>query len=223
MKNSITLKEYLKLRPEDLKKDEYRHVLLLLYWPLYLLAFLYIERFAGGIYTPVHCFLDDAIPWCEIFIVPYFLWFPYLAGMLLWCLLRDVDCFRRLMLYLIVTFTAAVVIYRLFPTCQELRPDPIPRDNVFARMTAFLYWLDTPTDVFPSEHVIGSAGVVFAAWSGEELRKYRGWILALGILICASTVFVKQHSVLDHLASVPVCLAGWLLCFIKRSKRNERE
>ena len=41
-------------------------------------------------------------------------------------------------------------------------------------------------------------------------------LLALGLVICISTVFVKQHSVLDHMAALPVCLAGWLLCFHRK-------
>lgn len=216
MKNSITLNEYRKLKLSDLRKEEYRHLLLLLYWPVYCLLFLYIERFAPGDYTPVHAALDEAIPFCEGFIIPYFLWFPYLAGMLLYTLFRDIDSFRRLMKYFILTFTAAVVLYRLFPNCQQLRPEIMPRDNALARLTAALYWIDTPTNVCPSEHVIGSAGAVFAAWNAPRLRKHRWWILALGLVICISTVFVKQHSVLDHMAAMPVCLAGWLLCFHRK-------
>ena len=218
MKNSIGWNEYRTLSFSDLKKDEYRHVLLLLYWPLYGFLFLYIERLAPGGYAPVHAAIDDAIPFCEGFIIPYLLWFPYLAGMLLYTFFRDVDSFRRLMMYFILTFTAAVVIYRLFPSCQQLRPESMPRENLLTRLTAALYWIDTPANVCPSEHVIGSAGVVFAAWNADRLRKQRWPILLLGVLICVSTVFVKQHSVLDHLGAVPVCLAGWLLCFRRKTK-----
>ena len=64
MKKQISLQEYLSLRPGDLKREEYRHVLLLLYWPVYLLAFLIIERFVGGGYHTIRCALDDAIPFC---------------------------------------------------------------------------------------------------------------------------------------------------------------
>ena len=220
MHSGIPFNEYLSLKPSDLKKERYRHVLLLLYWPVYLLVFLMIERFTGGAYTPIRCGLDDAIPFCEWFIVPYFLWFPYLVGMLLYTLLEDTESFRRLMRYFIVTFTAAVILYRLFPNCQELRPTSFPRDNLMTGIVAFLYRLDTNTNVCPSEHVIGSAGVIFAAFSSPKLKKHRAWILALGILICASTVFVKQHSLWDHAAAIPVCLAGWLLCFRAREGQN---
>ena len=216
MRSAIPLKEYLSLKAKDLKTERYRHILLLLYWPVYLLAFLVIERYTGGVYTPIRCAADDLIPFCEWFVIPYFLWFPYLAGMLLYTLLRDVEAFKKLMRYFILTFTAAVVIYRLFPNCQTLRPAVLPRDNFASGIVSFLYRLDTNTNVCPSEHVIGSAGVVFAAFHSEGLKRHRGWILLLGILICVSTVFIKQHSLLDHAAALPVCLAGWLTCFWRK-------
>jgi len=216
MRTRIPLGEYLSLKGSDLRKEEYRHLWLLLYWPIYLLVFLIIERFIGGAYTPIHCPADDRIPFCEWFIFPYFLWFPYLVGMLAYTLLEDVGTFRRLMGYFILTFSAAVVIYRLWPTCQQLRPDTFPRANLATESVMFLYRLDTNTNVCPSEHVIGSAGVVFAAFASPELKKHRWWILLLGIVICVSTVFVKQHSLLDHAAALPVCLAGWLACFRKK-------
>ena len=213
MKDRIELGEYLSLKPADLKKEEYRHVLMLLYWPVYLLAFLYIERFAGGEYHTIRCAADGAIPFCEYFVVPYFAWFPFLVWGLAYTLLEDVPVFRREMKYFILTFTLAVVIYRVYPSAQELRPDSFPRENVFTDMVRFLYRLDTPTNILPSEHVIGSAAVVYAAWKSKKLRKHRWAVLALGVLISVSTVFLKQHSLLDHLAAFPVCLLGWFVCF----------
>ena len=215
MKKHISLREYLSLRPADLKREEYRHVLLLLYWPAYLLTFLIIERFTGGEYHLIRCAADDAIPFCEFFVIPYFGWFPFIVWGLAWTLLHDVPTFRRMMRFFLLTFTLAVVIYRLYPSAQALRPEAFPRENVFTDAVRFLYWLDTPTNILPSEHVIGSAAVVLAAWKSEELRPRRWAVLLLGVLISVSTVFLKQHSLLDHLAAFPVCLLGWLVCFRK--------
>ena len=217
MKDRIELREYLSLRPADLKKEEYRHVLLLLYWPVYILAFLYIERFAGGEYHTIQCAADGAIPFCEYFVLPYFAWFPFLVWGQAYTLLRDVPVFRRLMRYFILTFTLAVIIYLVYPSAQALRPEAFPRENVSTDIVRFLYRIDTPTNILPSEHVIGSAAVVFAAWQSEKLRKRRWAVLLLGMLISVSTVFLKQHSLLDHLAAFPVCLLGWLACFRTRN------
>jgi len=56
----------------------------------------------------------------------------------------------------------STVIFLLWPSCQELRPAAFPRDNLFTRCVALLYASDTNTNVFPSEHAIGSAAVWMA-------------------------------------------------------------
>jgi len=37
------------------------------------------------------------------------------------------------MKYIIITYTVTIIIYLLFPTCQELRPTQIERDNILTR------------------------------------------------------------------------------------------
>ena len=48
---------------------------------------------------------------------------------------------------------------------------------------------------------------------GGLLSKLVAAILVVAILICLSTVFVKQHSILDVLCALPVCALGWWLCY----------
>ena len=62
---------------------DYKHFATLLYFPFYLIAFFLIEHFITEDYTVIHCSLDDSIPFLEIFIVPYLLWFAFFAAVLL--------------------------------------------------------------------------------------------------------------------------------------------
>lgn len=82
-----------------------------------------------------------------------------------------------------------------------------------------LYLLLYP-DVCPSIHVLGAMGALFAALWLECFRtpvRRRLWGLLTG-LICLPTVFLKQHSVLDIVAALPLAgLAGWL-CFGRRER-----
>ena len=57
---------------------EYKHAWLLLYVFIYLPWFAYLERTVVS-YHPVHIFLDDYIPFQEIFIIPYLMWFGYVG------------------------------------------------------------------------------------------------------------------------------------------------
>ena len=73
---------YRDLRPSTLREKRYRHIFLLLYWAVYGLMFLGVERifplFFDIHYTAVWCPLDDLIPFCEWFVFPYYFWFAFL-------------------------------------------------------------------------------------------------------------------------------------------------
>ncbi|MBQ7875361.1 MAG: phosphatase PAP2 family protein [Oscillospiraceae bacterium] len=214
---------YRNFRLNKLSSPEFSHLKLLLYWPVYGVLFLYVERFYQvDYYYPMHCFLDDMIPFCEFFLIPYLFWFVFLIGIHLYTLLYDVDSFKRLMKYIIITYTAAIIIYFIFPTCQELRPSVFERSNLFTGFLEGFYVFDTNTNVCPSVHVIGSLAVMFTAWNTKGLEAPK-WKIAFGImalLICMSTVFLKQHSILDVFAAIPICAIAYPLCFGKGKKKS---
>lgn len=222
MKIAPPVVDYRKLRLNNLNSETFRHLKLLLYWPVYGLLFLFAERFYHvDSYFSMHCLLDDWIPFNEWFLIPYLFWFVYLVGMHLYTLLYDVEAFRKMMYFIIGTYSLTIVIYLLFPTCQELRPDEFARDNILTRFIAGFYQFDTNTNVCPSIHVIGSLAVMFTAWHCKGLQK-TGWKLAFGItaaLICVSTVFLKQHSVIDVFAALPICIVAYYFCFLRKKRR----
>ncbi len=209
--------DYRQLRLNKLNTPQYRHLLLLLYWPVYGLLFLYVERFrVVENWHAVHCALDDAIPFCEAFLIPYMFWFIALVGMSLYTLLYDTEIFRRFQKFIILTYSIAMLTYLLWPTCQQLRPETFARDNVLTRFIRGFYQFDTNTNVCPSVHVIGAMAVQFAA--SDLLRhKEAGWHIISWVVtlsICLSTVFLKQHSILDVAAALPVCALGYACCFV---------
>lgn len=210
--------DYRKFRFSKLNTDEFRHVLLLLFWPVFGLLFTYVERFYPvKKYYSVHCALDDAIPFCEWFFIPYLFWFVWLVGTLAYTFFFDVPAFKKMMYFVMFTYTVTIVIYFLFPTCQELRPPEFERQNLLTQMIGGFYQFDTNTNVCPSIHVIGSFAGAFALWECRALQKpqYRAAIVITTLLISISTVFVKQHSVIDVAAALPLCAIGYYFCFGK--------
>lgn len=144
--------DYRQFRLDKLNTDQFRHLKLLLYWPLFGLLFWFAER---GVevdeYHIMYCALDEYIPFCEWFLIPYLFWFVFLVGMHLYTLLFDVRAFRRMMYFIILTYSAALVIFFLFPNTQHLRPTEFPRDNVLTRFLRYFYQFDTtPTYAPPS-------------------------------------------------------------------------
>ena len=162
----------------------------------------------------IHCALDDKIPFCELFLIPYTFWYLLVAGSLLYFFLYDIPSFRTLSIFIIITQVVAMTAYIFYPSIQLLRPETFPRDNLLTRLMAFIYTVDTPTGVCPSLHVAYSVGIA-STWC--KARSVPRWskpvVVALAILISIATTFVKQHSVVDILAALPVCVLAELLVF----------
>lgn len=208
--------DYRRFRLNQLNTPEFSHLWMLLYWPIYGLLFAFVERFYPvENYHVMHCVLDDYIPFNELFLIPYLFWFVYLAGMLVYTLFYDVDGFKRMMRFVMVTYTVTIVVYLLFPTCQELRPETFPRDNVLVRFVQAFYAFDTNTNVCPSIHVIGSLAAMFTSWHSKAVPAgaWRWASTICSVLICMSTMFMKQHSALDVLAALPLSFFAYWLCW----------
>ena len=215
--------DYRRFRLDRLNTPEFKHLKYLLFWPVYGFFFLLVERlWIRESYTPIHCPLDDQIPFCEYFLIPYLLWFVFLIGIQIYTLLYDTESFKKFMKFIIVSYSLAIVIYMLFPNCQELRPMVLERDNIFTKFLEDFYQFDTNTNVCPSIHVIGSVAVMLCGWNCKNLNA-PGWRIFFGIsafLISISTVFLKQHSALDILAALPVCMIAYLAAYWRDRKKK---
>lgn len=181
-------------------------VLLFLYLPVYLAWFALLERFIRTDYYVSYMPFDDLIPFAPPFILVYVLWYPYLAIPAAYLYFKDAKAFVRFGVCFVISFSISLFVCTVFPNGQDLRPAD-PGKGFFAWLVGRVYAADTNTNVLPSMHVVGCAGIVFAAFDSPRLKKARWQLLALGLLIVASTVLVKQHSVLDVLWGLAVAVA----------------
>ncbi len=215
---------YKNLRLRNICSAEFRHLFLLLFWVFYLFSFFILERVVVTEYISVCSQLDDIIPFCEFFIIPYVFWYLYLVIIHIYTLKYDVDSFKKLMYFLILSFGTATVVFAVFPNIQHLRPTEFSRDNIFTDIVKFLYVIDTNTNVCPSLHVVGSFAVLFTAWNAKGLNRplYRTIFLITAVLIMLSTVFLKQHSVVDIFAGILLSVAVYPLAFIIPNKLKRK-
>lgn len=194
---------------------KYKHAWVLLYGCIYLPWFSYLERTVTKNYHIMHVSLDDYIPFNEYFIIPYFLWFLYVGGAIFYFFFTDTKAYYRLCAFLFIGMTISLVICTVFPNGTAFRPAINPEKDIFSWVVFHLYRTDTCTNVFPSIHVFNSIGVHLAVIHSERLKNI-SWVrigsFILMISICLSTVFLKQHSVLDGLASIAMayCLYGFI-------------
>ena len=149
----------------------------------------------------IHCSLDDLIPFCEYFIIPYMSWFLYIFFACLFVLYKGSNSeFLKLAVSLIIGMSLSMAICMIYPSGLNLRPVEFPRHNIFSYLVSLIYLSDTPTNVFPSVHVYNSLAIHISISKLNVLENYK-WVkncsLVLCILICLSTVFIKQHSLID--------------------------
>ena len=209
--------DYRNFRLSKLRQPEFSHLLYLLGWVGYFALYFITENFIPerNCY-PVHCFLDDIIPFNEWFVIPYCFWYLLIVVTLVYFALYNTKAFKSFMAFIIVTQVVAMAIYIAFPNRQDLRPEMFPRDNFLSDCVGFLYNFDTNTNVCPSLHVAYSIGIA-SVWLKEKKVHvlWKIFVVISVILICLSTAFIKQHSVVDALVAIPVCVLAEIVGFGK--------
>ena len=212
---------------DKMKRKFGRECWYLLYLPIYLLLFALVEHFIVDNYWVSWCTLDDQIPFVRQFVLIYVLWYPLMLGTTLFLLLKDRRAFVRYARSVVLGLTACMLIFVLLPSGQNLRPAEVPGNDLTAWMVRAIYAADTNTNVFPSMHVVGTLAAVIAIFDSRSASLGAKWgVAALGVLINASTVLIKQHSVLDIFAGIAlyalVYLAVYRLPELNRGSRLAR-
>lgn len=208
-----------------LSKGKLRYWWTALYFPVYMFFFTLAEKMVTEDFHVINIGLDDRIPFVEWFIFPYYIWFPFMAVFFVLFFFRDKEEYIRMIALLYAGMTIFLIISFAYPNGLTLRPETFSRDNLATVIVSSLYGTDTPTNVFPSIHVFNTLGVLIAVWRSKKIAKHRlsKWgITVLGSLIICSTVFLKQHSVVDVLGAFVMAAVLYFLVyrglFLKKTK-----
>nr|WP_236354917.1 phosphatase PAP2 family protein [Konateibacter massiliensis] len=208
---------------------KYKHAVTWAYAGIYLPWFFWLERRSVKSYHVIHMDIDDKIPFNEVFIVPYLLWFGYVAATFLFFFFNDIKSYHKMCLFLFSGMTIFLIISTVYPNGHLLRPVTFARDNIFTQAVAGLYKADTPTNLFPSIHVYNSIGTHLAIIKSERLNKKKGLCTAsfvLMMLIIMSTVLLKQHSIFDMITAFIMAGIAYVLVYhndwvFSNDKENE--
>ncbi len=218
--NRITKKkpvDYSGFSLKKLNEPRFSHIKLLAGWIVYFIMYFVTENLIPEEKCHlIHCRLDDLIPFNEFFLIFYVGWFFLVAGSLAYTLFFDVENFKRIQIYIMVTQAIAMICYILYPSRQDLRPEVFPRENILTALMSFIYAFDTSTGVCPSLHVGYSMGILSTALKDRNLGT--GWKIAITVfvlMVCLAVCFVKQHSALDVLWAIPMCLVAEGVAFGK--------
>ncbi len=186
-----------------------------IYLVIYLVWFRILEVIPRTHYWIIALPIDRVLPFVEQFIIPYLSWFFYILVGTLTVYYLDQGEYDKLATKLIFGMTAFLLISTFFPNRQPFRLLEMPRENVFTKMVALLWKVDSPTNVWPSIHVFNSVVVEAALLRADNVHLKRKPIRVLSllwcILICLSTVMIKQHSTLDIITALALVLFAYLL------------
>lgn len=205
--------------------QEHKYVLLVLYLPIYLIWFALVERMVP---STEGCFvsylpLDDKIPFLPGFILAYVLWYPFLIVPVVVTLLKDDRrAFIRYAAFIIAGFSISLLICMIWPNCQLLRPAVVDTSTLCGWLVNAIYSADTPTNVLPSMHVVGCMAVLAVTFDSKYLKKVRIPAVIIAVAICAATVFVKQHSILDVFAALALSLVLYLVIYVLARRMVDR-
>lgn len=186
----------------------------LIFFLFYFAGFFGLERLVSQPKYILYCGLDSLIPFNEWFIFAYAAWFVLIPWALITLLIRDRRNYFYLCAVMFSGMAISLLIYLLFPNGVQLRPETIAGDNIAARLVQLIWAVDTSTNVCPSIHVSTTVAIFFAVARSRVWRRRSlvvGVCGAVAVLICLSTMFLKQHSAIDVLCGATLTLLLHLL------------
>ena len=204
--------------------NKYKHAWTLLYIFIYFPWFTYLEKTVTTDYNLIYLPIDDKIPFLDIFIIPYLLWFLFVAATVAYLFIYSREEYYKACIFLFSGMTIFLIISTVYPNGLNLRETIVYNDSVFSNMVKSLQNTDTSTNVFPSIHVYNSIGCFIALAKSRGLKRYTWIKVASGILatlIILSTMFLKQHSVIDVIGAFVMAAIFYIIIYVPKKQRTK--
>lgn len=172
------------------------HLLAILCIPLQGTIYVFLGSNPGDNVFYNYAWIDTQIPFIKEFIYPYISWMPILYLGFIYLGLTNKSLFWRTLLTYNVGVIAANICFAVFPT-HVPRP-MVGGTDLSSTLVQFIYANDAPFNCFPSVHCLTSYLLFIIINRHLNFRPLARitWSVWLWLII-ASTVFVKQHSLLD--------------------------
>ncbi|NIK78275.1 membrane-associated phospholipid phosphatase [Paenibacillus castaneae] len=200
------------------------HVLGILSIPIQGLIYVWIGKSIGPDVFHNYYWLDTQIPFIRWFIFPYISWMPLLYISFLYLAIVN----RRVYFRTLIMYNSAVMACNLcFWFFATYVPRPIVEStDIAGYLVNFIYQSDAPYNCFPSIHCLTSYLLLMILKRDVVLPSYlRIFFKILLWLIIASTVFIKQHSILDVFGGILIAEIAYRAVhyvsaqYIKREKQ----
>ena len=182
------------------------------------LLFIIVKLFQHNVHN-INIYIDDKIPFLSFFVSFYVIW--YLLLILIPILLYKKD-YAKLREYAYVYCICGILstfIFLLFPT--TITRAIFIDDTIPNKVVKCIYRFDNPPlNCFPSLHALESMLWIFYVGLNNKFKNTtRIIITCICVGIILSTLFIKQHSVIDILGAFLVLVLGYNIAKLVLNKR----
>lgn len=159
--------------------------------------------------------LDRLIPFNRFFIIPYVLWYGYIAFFVIYFCIIDAKQYYKLLGCMNAGLLVCYLIFYFFPTTVT-RP-VLNGSDIFTKLVKLIYSEDKPYNCFPSIHVLHSMLVALCVNEKEKISKVIKYISSfMAVSIIISTLFIKQHYVPDIISGIILAVSLYIAaCTVK--------
>ena len=148
---------------------------------------------------------DNSIPFIPIFIIPYLGYFFYILATIIY--LWNTKYINNFFITYIISYILAGLFWYFVP--NGVKRPKIYKKDIFSKLINYIYGIDEDTNGFPSAHIF--ATLICSYFLAFAFPEHLILVLLATFLISISTVFVKQHYVLDVLGGI---VTFWLSIMI---------
>jgi membrane-associated phospholipid phosphatase len=179
-------------------------------------VYVYIPGFVSGrtLHAP-ELSLDRAVPLVPAWALVYGSLYLFLIVLPV-LVVRQEEHIRRTVFAYLTVWVTAYVCFLIYPTVAP-RPGEVVGEGFAVSGLRFLYSADPPYNCFPSIHVAHS---FVSALAVHRTHRAVGITATMGaFLVAASTLFSKQHYVLDVIAGSVLAWVAYMM-FLRRLPRD---
>lgn len=191
--------------------QKYKHAWVFLYFIIYLPWYFGIQYRTNIVFHDIYVSIDKAIPFVSWFVIPYVYWYLFVAGTIAYLFFTHKEDFYKCVAFLFIGMTICLIVYTVYPTSFNHRPEIVTGNPICQFLVNFIYTADKSQNVCPSIHVFNSIGCAIALIKCEKFSHSHGmksFAIISAVLISLSTMFIKQHSIID---AVMACILSIIL------------
>jgi membrane-associated phospholipid phosphatase len=190
--------------------------------PLQGMLYVWISGRFGANSMTDYSWLDTTIPFIKWFVLPYMSWMPVLYASFIYMAIKNREIYWRTLIIYNIAVMAGNICFWLFPTYVP-RPT-IHHNDMIDALVIFLYKADAPYNCFPSIHCLSSYLLFITLYRQINVKAPLRIIWSVMLwLIIASTVLIKQHSLLDVLGGIAFAEVVYRLVYYAYGRNYSHE